>query len=60
MAWKEGQSRAARAGAAVDDQLVRLLGDLRIEIVVQHAQGGFLVPALAGDLAAAGRPDGAH
>src|ERR1022692_3460296 len=41
------------SGAAVDDQLVGVLGDLGIEIVVQHAQGGFLVPSLAAEGGAA-------
>ena len=43
------------AGAAIDDQVARVLADLRVEVVHQHAQGGFLLPALAGDLAAARR-----
>ena len=34
-------------GAAVDDQVVGPLGDLGIEVVHQHAQRGFLRPALA-------------
>ena len=53
MAWNDGQSRAARPRAAVDDQLVGLFGDLRVEVVVEHAQGGFLLPSFAGDLAPA-------
>ena len=36
------------AAAAIDDQVFRLLGDFRVEVVHQHAQGGFLLPALAG------------
>ena len=43
------------AGAAVDDEIVGALGDLGIEVVHEHAQGGFLVPALAGDQARATR-----
>jgi hypothetical protein len=35
------------AGAAIDDQFVRVLGHIGIEIVVQHAQRRFLVPAMA-------------
>ncbi len=46
------------ARAAVDDELIGVLGNLGIEIVVDHAQGGFLMPALAGDFTAAGRADG--
>ena len=33
------------AGAAVDDELVGVLGDLGVEVVLQHAQGGFLLPS---------------
>src|ERR1700722_19279877 len=43
------------SGSAIDDQVVRSFSDLRIEIVHQHAQGGLLLPALAGDLRSAGR-----
>ncbi len=46
------------AGAAVHDQLVRLFSHFRVQIVMQHAQGGFLVPALAGECAAPRRADG--
>ena len=35
-------------GAAVDDEVVRALGDLGVEVVHQHAQGRFLLPAAAG------------
>ncbi len=38
------------AGASIDDQILRLLGHFRVEIVHQHAHGGFLLPALAGEL----------
>ena len=38
------------SGAAVDDQIVRFFSDLRIEIIHEHAQRGFLLPTLAGDL----------
>ena len=41
------------AAAAVDDQLLGPLGHRGIEVVHQHPQGGFLVPAAAGDLRAA-------
>ena len=43
------------AGAAVDDQIVGALGHLGVEVVHQHAQRGFLRPALAGQLGATGR-----
>lgn len=33
------------AGAAVDDELVGVLGHLGVEVVLQHAQRGFLLPA---------------
>ena len=45
------------AAAAVDDQVFRLLGDFGIEVVHQHAQGGFLLPAFAGKSCAAGGAD---
>jgi hypothetical protein len=43
------------AGSPVNDQLVRLLGDLRIQVIHQHPEGGFLMPTFAGNLAASGR-----
>ena len=43
------------AGAAVHDELIRVLRDLRIEVVHQHAEGGLLLPAPAADLGAARR-----
>ena len=33
---------------AIDDQIFRLFGDFRIEVVHQHAHGRFLLPAFAG------------
>jgi hypothetical protein len=45
------------SGAAVDDELVRILGDVRVQVVHQHPEGGFLVPALAADLGSGGCPD---
>ena len=45
------------ADAAVHDQLLRPLGHFRIEVVHQHPQRRFLLPALAGDLGAARRAD---
>ena len=46
------------AGAAVDDQMIRVLGDLGIEVVHEHPEGRLLRPAAAGQLRAAGRADG--
>ena len=43
------------ARAAVDDQVVGPLGDVGVEVVHQHAQRGFLLPALAGEAGAARR-----
>ena len=55
----EGLPASGRpAGAAVDDERVGVLGDLGVEVVHQHPQGRFLAPAAAGQLRAAGRPDG--
>ena len=57
----EGLPAAGRpAGPAVDDELVRVLGDLRVEVVHQHPHGRLLRPALAGQAGAAGRPDRAR
>ena len=47
------------AGAAVDDEVVRVLGDLRVEVVHQHPERRFLLPAAAGQLGAARGSDGA-
>ena len=50
--------RARRlARAAVHDEVLGSLGDIRVEVVHQHAQGGFLHPALARPLRAVGRPN---
>src|SRR5690606_35914515 len=49
----------ALAGAAVDDQLVRVLGDLRDEVVLQRRQGGRLLLAGGARFGAARRSDGA-
>ena len=49
------------ARAAVDDELVGVLGDVGVQVVVEHAQGGFLLPAPAGQLGASGgADDGLH
>ena len=45
------------AAAAVDDQIVGALGDVGVEVVVQHPPGGFLGPGSAVQLASDGRPD---
>ena len=47
------------AGPAVDDEVVRVLGDLRIEVVHEHPEGRLLLPAAAGQLGAARGADGA-
>ena len=47
------------ARTAVHDEVIRVLGDLRIEVVHQHPQGRLLRPTAAGQLGAAGRTDGA-
>ncbi len=46
------------AGPAVDDELGRMLGDLGVEVVLQHPQRGFLLPAEAGELGPARGADG--
>ena len=45
------------ARAAVDDQIVGALGHVRIEVVHQHAERGFLRPSFAGQRCAARRSD---
>jgi len=41
--------------SAVDDELLGLLGNLGIEVVHQHAEGGFLGPSFGLELGAPGR-----
>ena len=56
----EGRPIARRATrAAVDDKLVRVLGDLGVEVVLQHAQCGLLRPTACSKGRAAGRGYGA-
>src|SRR6266404_8089547 len=46
------------AGSAIDHQIARSLPDLFVDIVHQHAHGGFLLPAFAGKSRAARSADG--
>ena len=46
------------AGAAVDDQVVGALGDLRVEVVLQHPQRRLGLPAAGGERRAARGPYG--
>ena len=46
------------SGAAVNHEVLRTLGHVGIEIVHEHAHGGFLSPTFAGELVAARRPHG--
>ena len=49
------------ARAAVDDEVVGPLGHIGVQVVHQHAQGGFLEPAPAGQLCPArGADDASH
>ncbi len=50
------------SGAAVDDEVVRSLGDVGVEVVHQHAHRGFLRPRTAREVAATRRANlpGAH
>ena len=48
------------SGPAVDDERVRILGDLRVEVVHQHPEGRFLLPATAGQLGPARSADGSR
>jgi hypothetical protein len=45
------------ARAAIDDQILRPLGDLGIQVVHQHPQRRFLLPTAARDDASAWRAD---
>jgi hypothetical protein len=54
-----GPAPGGAAGTAVDDELIGFFGDVGIEVVHEHAQGGFLLPALAGEGGAAGGVNGA-
>ena len=57
----EGAPVAGRlARAAVDDELVGVLGDLGVEVVLQHPQGGLLLPAQGAQRRTAWRSDGAR
>ena len=57
----EGVPAAGRAtGPAVDDEVVRVLGDLGVQVVHEHPQDRFLLPAATGQLRPAGRPDGSR
>ncbi len=57
----EGLPVARRpADAAIDDELVRPLGDVGIEVVHQHPQRRFGQPALCADLGPARRADDPH
>ena len=54
----EGRPVARRlAAAAVDDQLLGPLGNFGIEVVLQHAQRGFLHPSATRKRGAARGPD---
>ena len=45
--------------AAIDDERLRVLGDFRVEVVLQHAEDGFGQPALAVQFIAARGTDDA-
>jgi len=47
--WEHFRELEARglADPAVDDELLRLLRDVRVEVVLQHPQRGLLLPAAA-------------
>jgi len=40
-------------GSAIDDEVFGAFGDFLVEVIHEHAHGGFLLPAFAGDLVAA-------
>ena len=51
---ERGPGPDGAAGAAVDHQVIGALGDLGVQVVHEHAQRGFGLPALGGELGAAG------
>src|SRR5450755_1116119 len=57
----DGMERWPIAGgfacAAVDHQVARPLGDIRVEVIHEHAQSGFLLPSPAAQGCAAGCAD---
>jgi hypothetical protein len=57
IASNASQDRAARPEPPYTIEIVGTFRHLRIEIVHQHAQRGFLRPSLAGDGSAARRAD---
>jgi hypothetical protein len=58
---ERGPIAGGLAGAAVDHQVRRALGDVRVEVVHEHAQGGFLFPPPAAQgRAARGADDWGH
>jgi hypothetical protein len=57
---KRRPAAGGAAGAAVDNQIVRPLGDLGIQVVHQHAQRGFLRPSLARQRRASRCSDGSR
>jgi hypothetical protein len=48
------------AGSSVYDQVLRTFGDVGVEIIHQHAHGGFLLPAFASEGVAARRANGSR
>ncbi|MNC86998.1 hypothetical protein D3C83_26920 [compost metagenome] len=57
---ERGPAARRLARAAVDDQLVRTLRHVGIEVVHQHAKRGFLRPSLAGKSGASRRSNDAR
>ena len=55
-----GPGACRAADAAVDNQLMRIFSNVRVQIVHQHAHRCFGQPALGGDLGASRREDVAH
>ena len=50
---ESGPASGGLAAAAVDDQLGRIFGDVRVEVIQQHAHGGLLLPPFARNVATA-------
>src|SRR6185369_1603900 len=47
------------ARPAVDDEVIRVLGDLRVEVVHEHPEGRLLLPSTAGQVGPARSANGA-
>src|SRR4029077_1894013 len=47
---ERGPGSRRPTGPAIDDQVVRVLGDFPVEVVHEHPEGRLLLPATAGEV----------